>query len=107
MFARLLIAALIPVVVCAQRAAEKPKGEVGPDGKPVVQITSKDMGPDIDPAKLAASRFSGVPLFATFRSFMSGSYAIAGVWVYAENDDPAIYDARVAYVYPDFYTPTW
>lgn len=71
------------------------------------KITSADLGPDIDPAKLAASRFDGIPMFATFRSFMSSVYAINGVWLYAAHDDPTLYDAEVQYTYPKFYTPTW
>jgi hypothetical protein len=71
------------------------------------RITSADRGPDIDPAEFVSTKFSGIPIFRTFRGFMSGSYAIADVWVYAANDDPAMYDAEVAYPWPEFYTPTW
>jgi hypothetical protein len=71
------------------------------------QITSADRGPDIDPLKLAASKFNSVPLFRTFRSFVSASYATANVWIYAADDEPALYDSPVAYTWPKFYSPTW
>jgi hypothetical protein len=71
------------------------------------QVKSTDRGPDVDPKKLAASPYNGLPMFATLRSFMSSSYAWADVWVYAEDDDQRLYDARVVYTYPEFYTPSW
>src|SRR5687767_2205011 len=81
--------------------------QTGPDGKPVRQVTSKDLGPDIDPKKLSGQPYAGIPLFRTFRSFMSSAYATANVWVYADGDDQETYDTAAAYTYPDFYTPTW
>jgi hypothetical protein len=71
------------------------------------QITSADKGPDIEPVKLAASPYSGIPLFRSFRSFTESSYATANVWVYAAHDDPNLYDLNVGYDYPPFYRPTW
>jgi hypothetical protein len=38
---------------------------------------------------------------------VSGSYALAQVWVYAENDEQALYNTRISYPYPEFYKPTW
>jgi hypothetical protein len=38
---------------------------------------------------------------------MSSSYAMAKVWIYAANDDQALYDARLVYSYPTFYQPAW
>lgn len=70
-------------------------------------ITSADPGPAIDPVKLAATPYNGVPMFRTFRSFMSSSYATANVWIYAAGDDQTIYDTELSYVFPKFYTPTW
>ena len=70
------------------------------------EITSSDLGPDIDPVKLTASPYNGAP-FITFRSFMSGSYAFADVWVYAENDDQGLYDTPLEFTYPQFYKPSW
>jgi hypothetical protein len=71
------------------------------------QITSADKGPQIDAAKFCASPYHGIPLFRTFRSFMSSCYATADTWVYAEDDDQALYDAELIFPYPDFYEPTW
>ena len=71
------------------------------------RVTSADVGPAIDPAKLAASPYNGVPLFRTFGSFTESCYATAGVWVYAAGDAPALTAANVGYDYPPAYTPTW
>jgi hypothetical protein len=71
------------------------------------QITSADKGPEIDPVKLAASPYRGIPLFRTFRSFMSSCYATGDTWIYAEGDDQALYDAELTFPYPKFYKPTW
>jgi hypothetical protein len=70
-------------------------------------ITSADRGPAIDPAALVATPYDGFTVFGTLRSFMSSSYAISEVWVYAADDEPGLYDTQVAYTYPDFYKPTW
>jgi hypothetical protein len=71
------------------------------------EITSKDRGPDRDPRQFASQPFAGIPLFRTFRSFMSGLYAVADVWVYADGDEQKLYDTQLAYTYPEFYTPTY
>jgi hypothetical protein len=71
------------------------------------EITSADRGPQLDPKQFATQPFRGIPLFRTFRSFMSGLYSMADVWVYAENDAQDLYDSAVSYTYPEFYTPTW
>jgi hypothetical protein len=71
------------------------------------QITSADMGPDIDPAEFLSQPYNALPMFSSFRSFMSVNYASANVWVHAENDEQEIYDSRVVYSYPEFYKPTW
>jgi hypothetical protein len=101
-----MIAVLALVCTAAAPATRPATAPVGSRENPR-QITSADVGPDIDPVKLAASPYSGIPLFRTFGSFMSSSYATAQVWVYAEKDDPAIYRMPVTYSYPDFYRPTW
>ena len=98
-----LLAAALAVVALAAGPTTAPVGSIDNPK----QVTSADRGPDVDPAKLAASPFGGLPLFRTFRSFTSGSYAAADVWVYADKDDPALYDANVGYDYPPFYKPTW
>jgi hypothetical protein len=90
----------------AAGAPGQPKAPVGSAENPQA-ITSADLGPDIDPRKVTGKTYSAIPLFRTFRSFVSGSYAIGGVWVYAENDEQALYDTQVAYLYPEFYRPTW
>jgi hypothetical protein len=87
-------------------AAEPTTAPVGSAENPK-HITSADPGPDIDAAKLAASPYDGIPMFRTFRSFMSSSYATAQVWLYAADDDQKIYNTKVSYVFPEFYTPTW
>ncbi len=71
------------------------------------QVTAADRGPAVDPAKVAASPYNGLPLFRTFRSFTSNCYALADVWVCAAHDDPAVYDRNVGYDFPTFYRPTW
>jgi hypothetical protein len=80
-----------------------------PRGSPEnpIPITSADLGPEIDPRKLTASPFNSLSLFPSFRSFVSASYAMADVWIYAEGDDQRLYDARLMYPYPRFYRPTW
>jgi hypothetical protein len=80
-----------------------------PAGSPQnpVQITSTDRGPDIDPVKFAATKFNGMALDGSFSSFVSGSYAISNVWIYADKDDQAINRSRISFTYPDFYQPTW
>jgi hypothetical protein len=70
-------------------------------------ITSADRGPDLDPLKFADTTFNGLALPGTFDSFVSSSYAIANVWVYAAGDSKAVYQTPVVYNYPDFYKPTW
>lgn len=100
------VIALLACLGLSSRAFAQATRPAGSIDKPK-QITSADKGPDIDPVKFAASRFRGVPLFRTFRSFMSGCYAIADTWVYAEGDDQTLYDTKIIYPYPDFYEPTW
>ncbi len=87
-------------------AAGPSTGPAGSVDDPRV-VTSADQGPDIDPAKLAASPFNGVSVFRTFRGFVSGCYAVPSVWVCAARDDPSLYDKNVGYDYPPFYRPTW
>lgn len=70
------------------------------------RITDGDLGPDIDPAKLAASPYQGIAMDATFQGFMSSAYAFAGVWVYAAGGQE-MYKTSLTYRYPEFYRPTW
>ena len=92
--------------------AEEPKpkpDDPKPGGSPPTyrSVTSKDKGPKRDPVKFAARKFDGMPPRASFRSFMSGCYALDNVWIYAAGDEQALYDERVTYLYPEFYEPTW
>ena len=102
----LLGVCLASLAALATTARAEPEPAAGSIDNPK-QVKSTDRGPDVDPQKLAASPFNGLPLFATFRSFMSSSYAAADVWLYAKGDDAGLYDAKVSYTYPEFYTPTW
>jgi hypothetical protein len=70
-------------------------------------VTAADVGPDIDSQKLLDSPFRGLP-FRTFDSFVSGSFAAADVWVYADaGDAEKISSVELIYPYPKFYKPTW
>ena len=69
-------------------------------------VTSSDKGPDIDAKAKAASAFNSLPMFKTFNSFVSSSYALADTWIYADGDDE-LYKSEIQYYYPEFYKPTW
>jgi len=97
----MLLIVLLPMTVSAQTTHP-----VGSRQNPK-EITSADRGPDLDPKQFATQPFRGIPLFRTFRSFMSGLYSMADVWVYADNEAQDLYDTAVSYTYPEFYTPTW
>jgi hypothetical protein len=100
------IAAALALLAVPAAVSAQPTRPAGSADNPK-QITSADTGPLLDPAKFAASPYNGVPVFRTFRSFVSSCYATADTWVYAEGDDRALYDAQLIYPYPDFYKPTW
>ena len=105
---RITVAALVVVLLGAAKPTTRPAPPVGNVESPRhITITSADIGPDIDPAKLAAQPFNSLPLFGNFSVFMSGSFAVAQVWVYADNDEQALHDTRLSYTFPEFYKPTW
>jgi hypothetical protein len=97
----------IASIICVIGSCAAAPPQFGPDGKPAVPVTSQDTGPDIDPQSLVEQRYSAVPLFRTFRSFVGSAYATAKVWVYADGDDEPMYASELVYTYPRFYTPTW
>ena len=80
---------------CASAQSTKPVGSI----ENPKQITSADKGPQIDPVKFAASPFRGIPLFRTFRSFMSSCYATADTWIYADGNDQALYDTELMFLF--------
>jgi hypothetical protein len=94
------------ISLSAYAQATKPSLPIAPDVK-VKTITSKDMGPDIDPKALAGSKFNGFGVGGSFDSFVSSCYAFANVWVYAAEDSKEIYRSRFDWTYPKFYQPTW
>ena len=100
------------VLGIAAAAAAQTTAPIAPltPGTPPPKVVATT-GPDIDPVKQAAKPYDAPPLFATFDGFVSGSYAWAGVWCYADAGDPKataeLCQARVSYPFPKFYKPTW
>lgn len=100
----IILPLLASVALCANEKEPSKPGD-SPDNPR--QVTSRDKGPKINPARFAAKKFNGMPPRANFRSFMSACYALCNVWIYAAGDDQELYGTPLVNPYPDFYDPTW
>ena len=101
------LSAVFPLAAAAAGPTSAPTTPpVGPVQSPRA-VTAADLGPEIDPVKLARAPYNGASVFGTFDGFVSQCYAVANVWVYAPPNAPGLAAANVGYDYPPFYKPTW